>query len=69
MHVVIIFKNTNNIILSATLGDFGVIRWENYSAAIQLNWSFIFLIKQVNHLDYNLENFCALSNDFIIKGY
>ncbi|MCH8021409.1 hypothetical protein IH785_16315 [candidate division KSB1 bacterium] len=33
VHFVVIFKNTKNIILSANLGDFGVIRWENYSAA------------------------------------
>ncbi|MCH8021562.1 hypothetical protein IH785_17110 [candidate division KSB1 bacterium] len=33
VHFVVIFKNTKNIILSATLGDFGVIRWENYTAA------------------------------------
>ncbi len=34
VHFVVIFKNTKNIILSVTLGDFGVIRWENYTAAI-----------------------------------
>ncbi|MCH8957752.1 hypothetical protein IIA28_20920 [candidate division KSB1 bacterium] len=33
VHFVVIFKNTKNIILSANLGDFDVIRWGNYSAA------------------------------------
>jgi len=33
VHFVVILKNTKNMVLSATLGDFGVIRWENYTAA------------------------------------
>ena len=51
VNFVVIFKNTKNIILSATLGDFGVFRWENYTAATirltdfsydsDLIWSFI----------------------------
>jgi len=33
MHFAVILKNIKNIILSAILGDFGVIRWKYCTAA------------------------------------